>query len=42
MLPYTRAALMLHIVRTSYIAMRDKSNVTCRPNLLPIDQSGGD
>ena len=39
-LPPTRAALMPHIVRNNYIAMRDKSYVTCNPNLPPIDQSG--
>ena len=40
MLPPTRAALMPHITRANYIAMRDKSYVTSCPILPPIDQSG--
>ena len=40
MLPPTHAALMPHITRTNYIAMRDKSYVTTCPILPPIDQSG--
>ena len=40
MLPPTRAALMPHITRASYIAMHDKLYVTTCPILPPIDQSG--
>ena len=37
MLPPTRAALLPHITRANYIAMRDKSYVTRSPDLPAID-----
>ena len=40
MLPPTRAALMPHIARANYTAVRDKSYITSRAVLPPIDQSG--
>ena len=40
MLPPTRAALLPHITRANYIAMRDKSYVTRSPYLPAIDQNG--
>lgn len=40
MLPPTRAALMPHITRANYIAMRDKSYPTNCPTLPPIEQNG--
>lgn len=40
MLPPTRAALLPHITRANYIAMRDKSYVTRSPDLPAIDQNG--
>jgi len=40
MLPPTRAALMPHIARANYTAVRDKSYITSCPVLPPIDQSG--
>ena len=40
MLPPARAALMPHIARANYTAVRDKSYITSCPVLPPIDQSG--
>ena len=40
MLPPTRAALLPHITRANYIAMRDKSYTTNCPTLLPIEENG--
>lgn len=40
MLPPTRAALLPHITRANYIAMRDKSYTTNCPTLLPIEDNG--
>jgi len=40
MLPLTREALLPHITRANYIAMRDKSYVTRSPDLPAIEQSG--
>jgi len=40
MLPPTRAALLPHITRANYIAMRDKSYVTRCPDLPAIQQNG--
>ena len=39
-LPPTRAALLPHILRANYIAMRDKSYVTTCPDLPAIEESG--
>ena len=38
MLPPTRAALLPHLMRENYMAMRDKT--MRRPNLPPIEQNG--
>ncbi len=40
MLPLTRAALLPHIIRSNYIAMRDKSYVTICPKLPAIEENG--
>jgi len=40
MLPPTPVALMPHIARANYTAVRDKSYITSRAVLPPIDQSG--
>ena len=40
MLPPTRAALLPHIIRANYIAMRDKSYVTNCPKLPAIEENG--
>jgi len=40
MLPPTRAALVPHIARANYTAVRDKSYITSCPVLPPVDQSG--
>jgi hypothetical protein len=40
MLPPTRAALLPHIIRSNYIAMRDKSYVTNCPKLPAIEENG--
>ena len=40
MLPPTRGALLPHIARANYIAMRDKSYVNKFPDLPDIEQSG--
>ena len=40
MLPPTRTALLPHITRANYIAMRDKSYMTRSPDLPSIEQSG--
>ena len=40
MLPPTRAALLPHVTRVNYTAMRDKSYVTHFPNLPAIETSG--
>jgi hypothetical protein len=40
MLPPTRAALLPHILRANFIATRDKSYVTQRPELPLIEDSG--
>ena len=40
MLPPTRAALIPHITRANYIAMRDKSYNTKCPALPPVEQNG--
>ena len=40
MLPPTRAALLPHIIRVNYIAMRDKSYVTQSTDLLVIEANG--
>ena len=40
MLPPTRAALLPHIARANYIAMRDKSYVSQCPKLPDIEASG--
>jgi len=40
MLPSTRAALLPHIKRTNYMAMRDKSYITNCPVLPAIEQNG--
>jgi len=40
MLPPTRAALLPHITRANYIAMRDKSYCTNNPVLPPVEENG--
>ena len=40
LLPPTRAALLPHIARANYFAMRDKSYVTRLPDLPAIEESG--
>ena len=40
MLPPTRSALLPHILRANYIAMRDKSYLVNCPVLPPIEQNG--
>ena len=39
-LPPTRATLMPHILRTNFVAMRDKRYTTPHPCLLPIEENG--
>jgi len=39
-LPPTRAILMSHILRTNFVAMRDKSYTTPHPCLLPLEENG--
>ena len=40
MLPPTRAAVIPHITRANYIAMRDKYYHTKCPALSPVEQNG--
>ena len=40
MLPPTRSALLPHIIRANYIAMRDKSYLANCPTLPPIEEHG--
>ena len=40
MLPPTRAALLPHIIRANYIAMRDKSYVSSSPELPDLEMNG--
>jgi hypothetical protein len=40
MLPPTRAALLPHIQRANYVAMRDKSYHTTNPALPPLEENG--
>ena len=40
MLPPTRAALLPHLMRANYMAMRDKTYPTRCPNLPPVEQNG--
>ena len=40
MLPPTRAAVLPHIMRANYIAMRDKAYISNFPALPPIDENG--
>ena len=39
-LPPSRATLMPHILRTNFVAMRDKSYTTPQPCLLPLVENG--
>ena len=39
-LPPTRATLMPHILRTNFVAMRDKSYKTSNPCLPPMEENG--
>jgi hypothetical protein len=40
MLPPTRSALLPHILRANFVAMRDKSYSSTVPKLPPVDQHG--
>lgn len=40
MLPPTRASLLPHIIRSNYVAMRDKSYTSACPVLPPIEENG--